>query len=282
MENLRKSKRIDFPIGVGLRHTHFSHLLESNETQVDFFEVITENFFSTRGRPWKVLEKIREIYPIAMHGVSLNIGSFEGLDFSYLEKVKSMAVEIDPIIISDHLCWNGMAHDNLHNLLPLPYTDETLNFLMERVDSVQNFLGREIALENLSAYFSLEDSTYSEWDFLNTLAKKSGCKLLLDLNNVYVNAVNQGFDPYTFLEGIDEEVVAQFHLAGFSDFDDYLFDTHSHPVFSKVWEMYEYQLKRMKHSVPTLIEWDENIPEFSILEDEALKARQIVSQRAHL
>jgi uncharacterized protein (UPF0276 family) len=261
-------------IGVGLRHQHFPYLEENPTTSIDFFEIISENFMYTRGRPFEFLQKIRKDYPISMHGVSLSIGSYAELDFNYLAKLKELIDIVDPFIVSDHLCWTGLKENNLHNLLPLPYTDKTIDFLSEKIKKTQDYLKREICIENLSAYFSLKESTITEWDFLRILAEKSGCKILLDINNIYVNAINQKFDPYTYLDAIPMSHVGEIHLAGFSDMGDYLFDTHSAPVFKEVWKLYDHKIKEGSN-IPTLIEWDEDIPDFPVLEAEALKAKKI-------
>lgn len=258
--------------GVGLRHQHFPYLIENPQTSVDWFEVISENFMKTRGYPFEVLQKIRKDYPISLHGVSMSIGSYSDLDKNYLNELKELIKEIDPFLVSDHLCFTGLKENNLHNLLPLPYNDETLDFLIPRINYVQDFLQREIAIENLSAYFSLNTSDYTEWDFLNTLSKKSGCKILLDINNIYVNSVNQKFDAYKYLDAIDDKNVAEIHLAGFSDMGNFLFDTHSTFVHNDVWQLYNYKTKTCSHA-PTLIEWDEDIPDFNVLEDEMKKAK---------
>lgn len=263
--------------GVGLRHQHFPHLTKDPQTKIDWFEVISENFINTNGYPIEVLLKLRQNYPISMHGVSLSIGAKEEIDFDYLSKLKDLIYKVDPFLLSDHLCFTGLKNNNLHNLLPLCYDDETLNYICEKLDLIQNFLGRELSLENLSAYFSLKDSTYTEWDFLNQLTKKSGCKLLLDINNIYVNSKNQNFDPYLYLDTIDDKSISEIHLAGFSDMGTFLFDTHSAPVHNDVWDLYKYKIKTAKN-VPVLIEWDEDIPDFEILELEALKAKMIWEQ----
>ncbi len=262
-------------VGVGLRHPHFSYLLEKPQIEVDFFEVTSENFLFTRGRPWRVLKKIREDYPIAMHGVSLSLGTVEPFDKDYLKALKVMKEEIEPFIVSDHLCWTGHAHQNLHNLLPLPYNDETLRHLVSRIQYVQDYLGSEIAVENLSAYFTLKESQYCEWEFNKLVAQESGCKLLFDINNVFVNSKNQCFDAEKYLEEIPNDLIAEIHLAGFSDRGDYLFDTHSHPVFPEVWDLFSKKAQTMDKAIPILIEWDEDIPDFSRLEKEAITARHL-------
>jgi uncharacterized protein (UPF0276 family) len=261
-------------IGVGLRHIHFPYLEAKPKTSVDWFEGITENFFDTEGRPIKILEMIRRDYPVGLHGVSLSIGSAEELDFDYLKKTKALYDRIKPQVISDHLCWTGHKNRNLHNLLPLAYNQKSLKYLVPRLQTVQEFYGRELCIENLSAYLDLNDSDMTEWDFLRELALQSGCKILLDINNIYVNSQNHQFDPYQYLNAIPDQKVGEIHLAGFTDMGDFLFDTHSKPVYPEVWKLFEHKIKKIK-DVPVLIEWDEDIPEFPILELEAQKAREI-------
>lgn len=260
--------------GVGLRTTHYPYLENLPQTNCDWFEVISENYMNSRGRPWKMLELIRSRYPVAFHGVSLNIGLDAPVNMTYLKKLKEMVNAFCPFIISDHLCFTGLQNKNLHNLLPLPYTDEVISFVSQKLDQVQSVLGREIAIENLSAYFEYEHSPYKEWEFLNLVSKKSGCKILLDINNIYVNSKNHGFDPLEYLNSIPIEKIAEIHLAGFSDMGDFLFDTHSNPVHENVWGLYSHMIKKAPH-VPTLIEWDEDIPAFERLEQEAQKAKKI-------
>jgi len=260
--------------GVGLRHQHFPYLSESPPIQLDWFEVISENFLNTNGHPMDMLMKIRQDFPVSLHGVSMSLGSSDEFDQNYLHQLKSLISKVEPMLVSDHLCWTGLGNHNLHNLLPLSYSQETISFLCGRIDYVQNFLGREIAVENLSAYFSLKNSTMSEWDFLRELSVQSGAKILLDINNVYVNSVNQGFDAYEYLDGIPIDRVSEIHLAGFSDMGDFLFDTHSTHVCDDVWKLFSYKIKE-RRNIPVLIEWDEDIPDFPILEEEALKAKEI-------
>lgn len=268
--------------GVGLRHQHFPQLLASDprSLKVDWFEGITENFFATEGRPLQVLEQIRREFPVGLHGVSLSIASAEDLDLDYLKKVKALYDRIDPIIVSDHLCWTGHKNRNLHNLLPVAYNDETLAYLVPRIQKVQELIARPLALENLSAYFDLTTSTMAEWDFLRTLARKSGCKLLLDLNNVYVNARNHGFDPRTYVDAIPNDCIAEVHLAGFSDMGTHLFDTHSCPVWDPVWDLFAHKWQSGL-DVPVLVEWDEDIPAYDTLEAEAMKARTLAQKARH-
>jgi len=262
------------PIGVGLRPTHYPFLEPRPQTTVTWFEAISENYMDTKGRPLDMLELIREDYPVALHGVSLSIASAEGLRPNYLHNLRALVERIDPFIVSDHLCWTGFHQQNLHDLLPIPFTDEALNLIVDHVDHVQTFLRRPILLENVSTYLRLPCGDYTEWEFLQAVADRSGCQILLDINNLYVNAWNHQFDPYRFLEGIPTHVIGQVHLAGYTDMGTHLFDTHSKPVYPEVWELFSSLIPRIPE-VPVLIEWDEDIPEFPQLEEEALKAAHI-------
>ncbi len=264
--------------GMGLRHNHFQDILTRLEDQtsgldLDFFEIITENFLNTNGRPLKVLEKIRERVPVTFHGVSLSIASHEDLNLDYLQKVKDLALRIDPIHISDHLCWTGMNKSNLHNLLPFPYTEETLNFLIPRIHKVQDYLNRPLMLENLSAYLNFKESDLSEAQFLRELHHRTGCKILLDMNNVYVNSYNQHFNASEWIEEIPAEAVPEIHLAGFTDMGTHYFDTHSCPVWEPVWDLYQ-KYKNKFPAAMTLIEWDEEIPAFDVVLAEVQKAKR--------
>ena len=262
--------------GVGLRSEHFPFILAEGPA-VDWFEAISENFMDTGGRPLRVLEEVRRRAPIALHGVSLSIGSADPLDPAYLNKLKALADRIQPAIVSDHLCWTGVEGENLHDLLPLPFTEEAVRHIAERVHQVQEVLGRSILLENVSSYVTYKHSVMPEWQFLAAVARRSGCGILLDLNNIYVNSVNHGFDPREYLRGIPGELVGQFHLAGHTDQGKFLFDTHSRPVIEPVWDLYREAL-RLYGPVTTLIEWDEDIPPFEYLAAEAAQARTIMSQ----
>ena len=261
-------------IGVGLRPTHYPYLEPRPQTKVSWFEAVSENYMDTKGRPLDMLELIRKDYPVALHGVSLSIASTEGLRQNYLQNLRTLIERIAPFIVSDHLCWTGLPQQNLHHLLPIPFTDEALNFIIDHVDQVQTCLGRQILLENVSTYLRIPEADWTEWDFLNELAKRSGCGLLLDLNNLYVNAKNHQFDPNIFLEAIPTHLIGQIHLAGYTDMGTHLFDTHSKPVYPAVWDLFSALIARAPE-VPVLIEWDEDIPEFPQLEAEALKAAHI-------
>lgn len=224
------------------------------------------------GRPLYVLEKIRERYPVVMHGVSLSIGSTDPLDKGYLKRLKDLAERIQPAWISDHLCWTGVGGHNLHDLLPLPYTEETIHHLVDRIKEVQDFLGRQILLENVSSYMTFAASAMTEWDFLRGVAEEADCRILLDLNNIYVSAFNHSFDPVEYLEAVPADRVGQFHLAGHSDHGAYLLDTHDHPIKPAVWDLYTKALERFG-PISTLIEWDEKIPPFPKLQESAERAR---------
>jgi len=260
--------------GVGLRSVHFNYLLDSHP-QVDWLEIISENFMDSRGRARHVLDQLAERYPIVMHGVSLSIGSIEPLDFEYLRKLKQLANEIGALWISDHLCWTGVNGLNTHDLLPVPLNDESLDHIVERIRVVQDFLERPLVLENPSTYVAFAASTFSEWDFISRMAIEADCGLLLDVNNVYVSSVNHDFDPVQYIESLPHERIVQFHLAGHTNYGTHLIDTHDGQVIEAVWELY-----RLAHQLTggaaTLLEWDAKIPDFPILHAEALKARDYV------
>ncbi len=258
--------------GVGLRRPHYSQVLEQHPP-MDWFEVISENFMVPGGQPLKVLEGIRERYPVVFHGVSLSIGSTDPIRRGYLKSLASLARRFEPAWISDHLCWTGVGGRSLHDLLPLPYTDETLRHVVQRVRIVQEILGQPILLENVSSYFEFANATMSEWNFLATVAEEADCAILLDINNIFVSAFNHRFDPRVYIDAIPIGRVGQFHLAGHSDHGGYLLDTHDHPIREEVWRLYEQAVRRFG-PVSTLIEWDDNIPEFSRLAAVADEARQ--------
>lgn len=264
------SHNIDF--GVGLRAEHFTYLEENEAKGVDVFEIISENFMFTQGRPRKILEALSQKHQLSFHGVSLNLAGDELPKPKYLKNLKNLINEFRPRLVSDHLCWTGTSKANLHNLLPVPYNKESLVFLCERIDYVQNFLKRPILIENLSAYFDYNASDFSEWDFLIELASSSGCGLLLDLNNVYVNAHNHGFDAFEYVDSIPAQLIGEIHLAGHEKREGFLFDSHSDHVCEEVWSL----LKRISHKLSetlVMIEWDENIPDFELLTKEMLKAK---------
>jgi uncharacterized protein len=274
-------KRTDFPLlghGVGLRRQHYSYVLEQ-APKVDWFEIISENFMVRGGRPLEVLEKVREQYPVVMHGVSLSIGSSDPLNRDYLKDLADLAKRCQPAWISDHLCWTGVGGRNLHDLLPLPFTEEAVRHVASRVSQVQEILGRRIMLENVSSYLTFRDSTMTEWQFVNAVAEEADCAILLDINNIYVSAFNHGFSADEYLNAISPERVGQFHLAGFTDHGDYLLDTHDHQVSDPVWALYEKAVKRFGN-VSALIEWDDHIPEFQVLAEVADRSREIANRTA--
>jgi uncharacterized protein (UPF0276 family) len=246
---------------------------------VDWFEIISENFMIDGGRPLWVLDRIREGYPVALHGVSLSLGSIDPTPKNYLHKLKTLIQRVDPLWVSDHLCWTGVHGFNGHDLWPLPYTEESIAHLAQKIGEVQDYLGRQIMVENLSSYIEFKDSTLSEWDFLRGVAQEADCGILLDINNIYVSAHNHRFDARQYVDGIPPEKVFEIHLAGPSRRGDLLIDTHDHPVEEGAWQLYEYFLSRAGPR-PTLLEWDDKIPEFPILMEEAGKAKNFLNPMA--
>jgi uncharacterized protein (UPF0276 family) len=262
--------------GLGLRTDHYQDVL-TQLPDVDWFEICSENFMVAGGKPRYYLDAIKAHYPIVMHGVSLSIGSTDPLNKSYLQQLKTLINHVQPEWISDHLCWTSYAQTNSHDLLPLPYTDEAIEHVVERVKRVQDYLGRQLLLENLSSYLSYKDSIHDEWTFLNTIAEQADCLILLDINNIYVSARNHGFEAADYLQGINQHYVRQFHLAGHSDEGDYVIDTHDDDVCDAVWILYAQALQRFG-AISTMIERDANIPEFAELYAELQQAKQIAYQ----
>jgi uncharacterized protein (UPF0276 family) len=263
----------DLGFGVGLRREHFEYIL-SREPKVDWFEAISENFMDSRGRPRYVLDRLAERYPIVLHGVSMSIGSTDPLDFDYLRRLKRLADETRAVWVSDHLCWTGVLGRNTHDLLPVPMNETTLKHVARRVRTVQEALERPLILENASTYVGFAGDSFSEWDFISRLAEEADCGLLLDVNNVYVSSINHDFDAAAYIKGIPHNRVVQFHLAGHTNCGSYLIDTHDGEVIEPVWELYRLA-RELAGGGSTLLEWDANIPEFSVLHAEALKARDI-------
>ena len=259
--------------GVGLRTQHFPRVWDGT-ARVDWFEVISENFMLRGGRPLAVLEKARNLAPVALHGVSLSLGSTDPLNDDYLDDLQALAERFEPAWVSDHLCWGSIGGHYAHDLLPLPYTEEALAHVVERVQQVQDRLGRQILIENVSSYLTYTHSTMSEWEFLAQIAQQADCGILLDVNNVYVSATNHGFDAHEYLLGVPVDRVCQMHLAGHSTYEMYLLDTHDGPVILPVWELYRFAVRRFGR-VSSLIEWDDKIPEFDELCAEAARARAI-------
>ncbi len=258
-------------LGVGLRSIHYPHLLRE-QPAVDWFEVISENYMDSRGRPRHVLDQIASRYPVVMHGVSLSIGSTDPLDFEYLKRLKALATAIRPAWVSDHVCWTGVAGQNTHDLLPLPLTEGSLRHVVSRVRQVQDFLERPLILENPSSYVGFRSSTMPEWEFIARMAEEADCGLLLDVNNVYVSATNHEFDPEAFIRALPAERIVQFHIAGHTHCGTHIIDTHDHPVIDPVWNLY-----RLAHQLTggasTLLEWDAQIPPFEVVHAEVLKAK---------
>ena len=264
-------------LGVGLRSVHFQHILK-HQPAVDWFEVISENFIDSQGRPRYVLEQIAERYPVVMHGVSLSIGSTDPLNFDYLANLKRLARHVNARWISNHLCWTGVLGHNTHDLLPLPFNEESLEHVIGRVRAVQDFLERPLVLENPSSYVTFAASSMPEWEFLARLAKETDCGILLDVNNVYVSSVNHEFDPIEYIRAIPHERVVQCHLAGHADCGTHRIDTHDREVLDPVWDLYRLAHK-LTGGVSTLLEWDANIPPFEVVHAEVLKAKQHMGER---
>jgi len=265
--------RLNLGFGLGLRPDHYEAILSQNP-DVDWFEILTENYLVPGGKPLHYLEKIREYYPLVMHGVSLSIGSCDPLDWDYLKEVKQLAEHIQPKWISDHLCWTGFDHKNMHDLLPLPYTEEAIQHLVGRIRQVQDFLGQRLLIENVSSYLTYSHSVLTEWDFLREICEQADCLILLDVNNVYVSSINHEFNPLTYINAIPRERVYQIHLAGHSNMGSYIIDSHDDDIVDPVWDLYEATLNIIG-SVSTMIERDDNIPDLSSLLAELDYARKI-------
>lgn len=259
--------------GLGLRPEHYADIAAARPA-VDWLEVISENYMLPGGAPLRHLDRLRRDFPMAMHGVSLSIGSTDALDLDHLRALKALAERIEPAWISDHLCWTGVDHHNLHDLLPLPYTEAALRHLCERVARVQDLLGRRLLLENVSSYVSFEADEMSEWEFVAELARRADCELLLDVNNVYVSSVNHGFDAQRYIDAMPRERVRQIHLAGHESHASHLIDTHDHPVCDAVWSLYAYATRHLG-AVPAMIERDDRIPPLADLLAELDVARQV-------
>ncbi|WP_395714529.1 DUF692 domain-containing protein [Reyranella sp.] len=266
--------------GLGLRPEHYEEIADS-PGRVDWFEALSENYMVPGGSPLHWLDRIRRDYPMALHGVSLSIGSIDPLDRRYLDALKALADRVQPLWVSDHLCFTGLRGTNMHDLLPLPYTEEALDHVAERVRAVQDHLGRRLVLENVSSYVTYAASELSEWEFIAELARRADCDILLDVNNVYVSAFNHDFDARTFLHAMPRERVRQFHLAGHTHKGSHIIDTHDHPIVADVWSLYE-EAVRLFPGVPTMIERDADIPPYVELLAELDIARRLAAgtQRA--
>jgi uncharacterized protein (UPF0276 family) len=273
------SKPLSLGFGLGLRPVYYKDLLEIRPN-VDWLEIITENYLVPGGRPVAMLERIRADYPIVMHGVSMSLASTDPLDFDYLKALKKLADRIEPRWISDHLCWTGVHGVNMHDLLPVPYTFEALQHVVDRISRVQDFLGRRIAIENASTYVTFHESEMDEWTFVREMAERADCWLLVDVNNIYVSAFNHGFDERQFVDSIPAERVVQLHLAGHSDAATHKIDTHDQPICADVWKLYE-QVCRQFGEVSTMIERDDNFPPFHELVAELERARSVYAAVVH-
>jgi hypothetical protein len=265
--------------GLGLRTEHYAAFRADTRAQrprVDWLEIITENYLVPGGKPLAHLDAIRADFPVVMHGVSLSIGSADPLNDGYLRQLKALVDRLQPAWVSDHLCWTGVDHANLHDLLPMPYTEAALRHLVPRVQRVQDLLGRRLVLENVSSYVAFAGDEMTEWQFVDELLRRADCELLLDVNNVHVSAVNHGFDARTYIDAMPADRVRQIHLAGHEDHGTYLIDTHDHPVCESVWALYAHAVRRLG-DVPAMIERDDRIPPLEELVAELDRAREVAA-----
>ncbi len=262
--------------GIGLRAPHYRDVLETLP-RVGWLEVHSENYFGAGGQPHACLERLRSHYPLSLHGVGLSLGSTDALNVQHLNKLKALIHRYQPALVSEHLCWNSVGGRHLNDLLPLPYTEEALYHVSERIMRAQEFLGRQLLIENVSSYLQFRDSNIPEWEFVAAVAGKSGCGILLDVNNIYVNSVNHRFDALRYLDAIPSAAVCEIHLAGYDASGPCLIDTHGAPVSEPVWDLYRETMRRFGR-IPTLIEWDTDLPALAVLLDEARKAGTILEQ----
>ncbi|MBV8633634.1 MAG: DUF692 domain-containing protein [Burkholderiaceae bacterium] len=262
--------------GLGLRTDHYAEILAAS-CRVDWFEALSENYMVPGGKPLAMLDKIRRDYPMVMHGVSMSIGTPDGPSLEYLAELKRLERRVEPLWVSDHICWTGVHGRNLHDLFPLPYTEETVRHVVQNVKRVQDFLGRPLLLENVSSYVAFTEDSLKEWEFVAAIAEESDSFILLDVNNIYVSSVNHGFDALHYLDAIPVHRVQQIHLAGHSDHGDYIVDTHDHPIVDPVWDLYAAAVRRFGN-VATMIERDDNIPPLAELVAELDVARGIAAR----
>ncbi len=272
--------RAELAVGIGLRPIHYSDFLSYSDRRDLWCEFISENYMFTGGRPLKVLEQVRAECPIALHGVALSIASQRTDREEYLLRLKALIQRIDPWIVSDHFCFTGKGSHNSFDLLPVPFTQEAIEHISNHIDQAQNFLGRRLYFENISSYFGYHMSEMDECHFIKQILRRTGCGLLLDVNNVYVTSKNFGFDPFGFIDSLDRETIGEIHLAGHRDLGDFLFDTHDAPVCDEVWNLYAYTIRRLG-GIPTLIEWDESVPPFERLMEEREIALRILKDNEH-
>lgn len=269
-------RRENLGIGVGLRSRHYAHILEQ-EPDVDWFEVLSDNYMHTSGRPLYFLDRVAERYPVVLHGVGLSIGSSDPLDWDYLRELRALRDRVGARWVSDHVCWTGLAHKNAHDLLPLPYTEETLRHTASRIQLVQDYLGEPLVLENPSSYAEFAHSSMSEAEFIAALLEETDARLLLDVNNVYVSSFNHGLDPEVYLRALPMDRVVQFHVAGHTHHGTHIVDTHVGPVPQDVWALLG-RAYALGADAPVLLEWDAEIPEFEVVHQDALRARQVLAQ----
>jgi len=274
MTNLSQKPFLGF--GLGLRTEHYQDILLHKPKTIDWLEILSENYMVEGGKPLYYLDTIRKDYPMVMHGVSMSIGSADPLNYEYLKQLKTLMHRVEPMWISDHLCWTGVNQKNMHDLLPLPYTQAAVNHLADRISEVQDFLGVQILIENLSSYITYRDDAMSEWEFISAIAEKADCNILLDINNIYVSSFNHHFDPIEYLEGVPRHRVWQHHLAGHSNNGNLIIDTHDADIIDPVWALYEETAKRFG-PVSTMIERDGNIPPLQKVIDELDRARAIAA-----
>lgn len=262
-----RSSTFSHKIGVGLRPHHYSYLEQRPQTEAAWLEATTEDYLNSRGKPFEMLQILRQDYPIAFHGISMNIGNPAGLRVDYLQKLRDLSEQIDPFLVSDHLCWTGSADTNIHELLPLPFTEDSISTIVNNIDFVQNFLRRPLALKNISTYISYRHNEMEEWDFVTEVSRRSGCSLLLDINSIYVNSHNHGFEPHYFLNHVPLDRVAQVHISSSA--------THPYEIPQPIWELFKMMAPQIRH-LPILIERDEDSPHFQELESEVIKAFNIL------
>lgn len=262
--------------GLGLRPEHYEDILK-HRPPLDWLEIITENYLIPGGKPLYYLDRIRAHYPMVMHGVALSLGSSDKLDLHYLKQLKDLAERVEPAWISDHLCWTGINQLNMHDLLPLPYTQQAISHIVSRVQYIQDYLQRPLLIENVSSYLTFIASEMTEWDFITEIAQQAGSYILLDVNNIYVSSVNHGFNPLDYLNALPSAKIAQIHLAGHSNQGNYIIDTHDAPVIKEVWELYAQTIRKFG-AVSTMIERDDNIPPLKELMKELAQAKKITAR----
>jgi uncharacterized protein len=260
--------------GLGLRTDHYQDVLEQKPKEIDWFEIISENYMIDGGKPLYFLDKIRQDYPMVMHGVSMSVGSTDPLNYDYLKQLRNLIERIEPMWFSDHLCWTGVDHKNMHDLLPMPYTEASVNHFADRISQVQDYMGRQMLIENLSSYITYTSDAMTEWEFLTAVAEKADCYILLDVNNIYVSSYNHHFDAMEYLQGVPAERVWQHHLAGHQNTGNLIIDTHDEPIIDPVWELYE-KTAQLLGPVSTMIERDANIPPLAEVIKELNQARAI-------